>query len=146
MSLNPSQATSFLFFSTKMITFVLWNIFEWIWYSEYNSAYNAFFTRLNPWKFGGQKIHNWQSYSTFVESDYSYRVQRVHGFNKYLITLSIFHHTFRDWALWKMNKCTRWAKVDSWACLAKFFMTCSKLEAMYIYVVTQSYGHNIWAV
>ena len=35
MSSNPIQATSFLFFSTKKITFVLFNIFEWIWYSEF---------------------------------------------------------------------------------------------------------------
>ena len=35
VSSNPSQATSFLFFSTKMITFVLCNIFELIWYSEF---------------------------------------------------------------------------------------------------------------
>ena len=35
VSSNPSLATSFLFFSTKMITFVLCNIFEWIWYSEF---------------------------------------------------------------------------------------------------------------
>ena len=35
MSSNLSQATSFLFFSTKMITFMLCNIFELIWYSEF---------------------------------------------------------------------------------------------------------------
>ena len=35
VSSNPSQATSFLFFSTTMITFVLCNIFELIWYSEF---------------------------------------------------------------------------------------------------------------
>ena len=35
MSSNPNQATSFLFFSTKMITFVLCNICECIWYSEF---------------------------------------------------------------------------------------------------------------
>ena len=35
MSSNPSQATSFLFFSTKVITFKPCNIFELIWYSEW---------------------------------------------------------------------------------------------------------------
>ena len=35
VSSNPSQATSFLSFSTKMITFVLCNIFELILYSEF---------------------------------------------------------------------------------------------------------------
>ena len=32
---NPSQATSFLFSSTKVITFKPSNIFELIWYSEW---------------------------------------------------------------------------------------------------------------
>ena len=35
MSSNPSQATSFLLFPTKVITFEPGNIFELIWYSEW---------------------------------------------------------------------------------------------------------------
>ena len=40
VSSNPSQATSFLFFSTKMITFVVCKIFELIWYSEFILAHS----------------------------------------------------------------------------------------------------------
>ena len=49
VSSNPSQATSF--FSTKMITFVLCNIFEVIWNSEFilvSEFYKSFEKLKNP--------------------------------------------------------------------------------------------------
>ena len=50
---------------------------------------NVFFTRINPWKFGGKKIKTDKVIQCLLKDDDSYKVQKVHGFNKSRINLSI---------------------------------------------------------
>ena len=90
-----------------------------------------------------KKVHNWQSYSAFVETMYFLYSIGLINFNKCWINLSVVN--FWSTKLSGIEPCEKCTNILGGHADNFFFLTFSKFEAMVIYIVKQASGHDIWA-
>ena len=100
---------------------------------------HAFFTRINPWKFG-KKYLNWQSFQHSLKPCPFYISIWVATFNKSQTTLPI---QFFFTKLSRIDPCEKRVNILGGQHWHNFLMACSNLVTMAIYVVKQAWCNEI---